>query len=52
MVSVFGENPIVAFRRPRDLRDELVRFELNNEGDKVEDMKTCGKSQCKTCTFV
>ena len=52
MVSVFGENPIVDLRRPRGLRDELVRFESNNEGDQVEDMKTCGESRCKICTFV
>ena len=52
MKSVFEENPIVAFRRPRNLRDELVRSKLNKVRDKMEGIKKCGKSRCKTCSFV
>ena len=35
------------FRRPRNLRHELVRSKLDKERDKVEGMKKCGKSQSK-----
>ena len=52
MKNLFGENPIVAFRRPRNLTDELVRSKLNKLRDKIESMKKCGKSRCKICTFV
>ena len=52
MKRVFRENPTAAFRRPSNLRDELVRFKLHKEGDKVKGMKRCHKSQCKICTFV
>ena len=52
MKKVFGENPTVAFRRPKNLRDELVRSELNKVRDKMGGIKKCGKSPFKICTFV
>ena len=52
MKNVFGENPIISLRRPRNKRDELVGSKLNNDRDEVEGMKKCGKSRCKIYTFV
>ena len=52
MKNVFGENPIVAFRRPRNLRDKLVSSKLNKGRDEMEGMKKCGKSRCKMRAFV
>ena len=52
MKNVFRENPIVTCRRPRNLRDELVRSTLNKVRDKMEGMKKCGISRRKILTFV
>ena len=52
MKRVFGEKPIVSFRRPRNLKEELVRAKLKDEKVISVGMKKCGKSRCKVCGFV
>ena len=52
MKRVFGEKPIVSFRRPRNLKDELVRAKLKDERVISVGMKKCGKSRYKVCGFV
>ena len=52
MREIFGEVPRVAFRRSKDLRDEIVRSKLGKEGNICKDRKKCGKSRCKICDFV
>ena len=52
MKKVFGEKPIVSFRRPRNLKDELVTAKLRDERVINVGMKKCGKSRCKVCRFV
>ena len=49
---VIGEKPMVSFRRPRNLKDELVRANLKDERVISVGMKKCGKSRCKVCDFV
>ena len=52
MKRVFGEKPIVSFRRPRSLKDEFIRAKLKDERVITVGMKKCGKSLCKVCDFV
>ena len=52
MKRVFGEKPIVSFRTPKNLKDELVRAKLKDERVISIRMKKCGKSRCKVCGFM
>ena len=52
MKDLFKEKPIVAFRRPRNLKDELVRSKLKRENNIVKGMYKCGKSRCQICKYV
>ena len=52
MREIFDDVPRVAFRRSRNLRDEIVRSKLRNKGNTCKGMKKCGKSRCKICDLV
>ena len=42
----------MAYRRPCNLKDELVRAKVRKKNDVEKGMKMCGKSRCQTCGFV
>ena len=53
--SVFPQKPIMAFRRPKSLRDLLVRARL--KPDSIDDephgeCKPCGRPRCRTCDMI
>ena len=53
--TVFQQKPIMAFRRPKSLRDHLVRARL--KPDPIDDeppgeCKPCGKPRCQTCRMI
>ena len=52
MAKIFNEKPKIVYRRPRNLRDSLVRarVKMGNIGDKG--MRKCGKSRCQIFNFV
>ena len=51
MAEIFPDKPLCAFRRDKNLRDQLVRAKVR---DTVQPSGTfaCGKSRCNTCKFV
>ena len=47
---VFPEQPLVAFRRASNLKDNLARAKLPPvPGDSVKGCFRCGKSRCQVC---
>ena len=54
MKEIFGDKPMVAYRRPKNLKDVLVRAKLKGEDSDLRDkgMKKCGKSRCQISTYV
>ena len=43
---------MVDFRRPRNLKDAMVRSKVKRENNLDKGMKKCGKSRCQICKFV
>ena len=45
---------MVAYRRPKNLKDVLVGAKLKGEDSDLKDkgMKKCGKSRCQICKYV
>ena len=52
MKKVFPDKPMVAYRKPRNLKDKLVRAKVRKENDEEKDMKKYGKPRCQICGFV
>lgn len=52
MKKVFVERPMVAYRRPRNLKDDLVRSKVKRQNNTDNGMRKCGKSRCQICKFV
>ena len=54
MKEIFGDKPMVAYRRPKNLKDVLVGAKLKGEDSDLKDkgMKKCGKSRCQISTYV
>ena len=52
MAKIFNEKPKIVYRRPRNLRESLVRarVRMGDIGDKG--MRKCGKSRSQICNFV
>ena len=50
--SLLSEPPMVSFRRPRNLKDRLVRAKLKANNETTRGMFCCGKARCKVCNFV
>ena len=44
--------PLIAFRRPRNLRDLLVRASLNATQNETPGNRPCGAAGCKTCPIL
>jgi hypothetical protein len=49
LAKLFHEPPIVAFRRPKSIKDTLVRAEVNRPSSTVGQGKPCGNKRCKCC---
>ena len=45
-------SPLIAFRRPRNLRDLLVRASLNDIQNETPGNRPCGAAGCKTCPIL
>ena len=51
MSEIFQNKPMIAYWRPKNIKDNLVRAKLKCEGENSTDkgMKKCGKSCCQIC---
>ena len=47
--QVFPEPPVVAFRRPKSIKDTLVRAAVSRPSSMVGQCKPCGDKRCKCC---
>ena len=52
MKNVFEEKPMVAYRRPRNSKDEIVRSKFKRVNNDNRGMRKCGKSRCQICKYV
>ena len=50
--SIFEEKPMTVYRRPKNLKDNLVRSKLMGEDSGDKGMRKCDKSHCQICNFV
>ena len=53
--TVFPQKPIMAFRRPKSLRDHLVWARLKPDpidDEPLGECKPCGRSRCQTCKMI
>ena len=47
--AIFKDPPIVAFRRPKNLKDHLVRAKINTERTNDPGTSKCGHGGCRIC---
>lgn len=56
MRRLFPELPLVAYRRVRNLKNDLARSKVKSENsiisNKNKRMKKCGKRRCQICNYV
>ena len=52
MRETFRDKPMMAFRRPRNLRDELVKSRLKRHREENRDRRKCGKTHCQICKLI
>ena len=52
MKETFPEKPLTAYRRPKNLKNELVRSMIKDRGSKNQGKKKCAKKPCQIRTFV
>ena len=56
MKEVFPQPPMLAWKRPKSIKDNLVRTKVPEESSRsrrnLHGMKKCNKSGCNTCPFV
>ena len=51
--QIFTNNkPLISFRRPRNLADNLVRSKIKRNSGKEKGMRKCGKPRCQICNYV
>ena len=50
--KVLKEKPLLSFRRPKNLKDHLVRSKLCREGNQENGMVKCNKKRCQVCNFI
>ena len=53
--TVFPQKPIMAYRRPKSLKDHLVRARLKpdpTDDEPLGECKPCGRSRCQTCRMI
>jgi hypothetical protein len=49
LAMLFPEPPVVAFRRPKSIKDTLVRAAVSRPSSTVGQCKPCGDKRCKCC---
>ena len=49
LAKLFPEPPVVAFRRPKSIKDTLVRAAVSRPSLTVGQCKPCGGKRCKKC---
>ena len=49
LAKLFPEPPVLAFRRPKSIKDTLVRAVLSKPSSTVGQIKPCGDKRCKCC---
>ena len=49
LAKLFPEPPVVAFRRPKSIKDTLVRAAVSRRSSTVGQCKPCGDKRCKCC---
>jgi hypothetical protein len=49
LAKLFPEPPVVAFRRPKSIKDTLVRAAVSRPSTTVGQCKSCGDKRCKCC---
>ena len=47
--KIFPEPPVLAFRRPKSIKDRLVRADIKVKRDSPRQSQSCGDKRCKTC---
>ena len=52
MRRIISSAPMVAYRRPKNLKDLLVRATLEPSQQSYEGTCQCGRLHCKTCTHI
>ena len=52
MRVIFHDIPMVAYRRPHNLRDDLVKSKLKRYREESRGMRKCGKTCCQICKLV
>ena len=54
LAKIFNQRPLVAYRKPRSLRDMLVssRFQKYLENNPVNGCKPCKKPRCSWCKYI
>jgi hypothetical protein len=49
LAKLFPEPPVVVFRRPKSIKDTLVRAAVSRPSSAVGQCKSCGDKRCKCC---
>ena len=53
IMKIFKDkNPLISFKRPRNLADNLVRSKIKRFSDKGKGMRKSGKARCQICNCV
>ena len=53
MRGILGDmKPLISFRRPRNLADNLIRSKVKKVNVEGKGMKKCDKARCQICNFV
>ena len=47
--KVLKEKPLLSFRRPKNLKDHLVRSKLRREGNRENRVVKCNEKGCQGC---
>ena len=50
--KVLKESPLLSFRRPRNLKDHLVRSKLRRVDNRTNGMVKCNKKRCQVCNYI
>ena len=46
------KKPLISFRRPQNLADNLVRSKIKRSSGKEKGMRKCGEPRCQICNYV
>ena len=52
LIAIFNLQPIIAFRRPKNVKDLLVHASLTSRLNETPGNFRCGTTRCKTCPII